>query len=105
MKLFRLRELAIQAVEYSLGSPRTYRLSLALAQAGLRGLGLNLTHDINRSGETFFLKRLVKQYPDRWFFDVGANRGDYVTALLDYGATKIAAFEPVPSTFFFRCRI
>jgi FkbM family methyltransferase len=72
---------------------------MGLTKIGLRGLGVNVDYHLGRSGERFFLNGLLAQFPDIACFDVGANVGDYTSALVATGARQVVAFEPVRQTF------
>jgi FkbM family methyltransferase len=89
----------IRLTERALGYDFTYPLCEALAKIGLRGLGVNIDYEFNRSGEAFFLDRLMRAYPNCRCADIGANIGDYTEALLARGAQRVFAFEPVSATF------
>lgn len=95
----KISALAIRGVEWLMGQRQFGKLCTALAKVGLRGLGVNLHHDLTRSGELFFLKNLLGRFPETVCFDVGANVGRYAAALLDSGAARVVAFEPVQATF------
>jgi FkbM family methyltransferase len=52
------------------------------------------------NGESLFLARFGKLYPNPTVFDVGANSGDWASALLDVAPRAyVHCFEPHPATF------
>ena len=71
----------------------------------LAGMNIGTGDTISESGELTLIDQLARYYPKEsalTLFDVGANTGDYVQALLDAFAshpqTRIFAFEPSPQT-------
>jgi FkbM family methyltransferase len=86
-------------IERLMGLPIMGGASEAIAKVGLRGLGVNLGHDFERSGERYLLDRLAPRLAAWTCFDIGANVGDYTRNLLDVGAGRVFAFEPSPDNF------
>ena len=85
---------------YLFARVRFYRLNRILFELSLRGLGvLNYKDDV-ASGEDHFLKALVRGVAAPVVLDVGANRGDYSSAVLAASpGARLFAFEPHPVTF------
>jgi FkbM family methyltransferase len=69
-----------------------------MAQAGLRGLGVNLNHDFLNSGESWLLGKMFAQLKGAVVLDVGANVGEYTLKARELGAGKVYAFEPSVDT-------
>ncbi|MBT8545062.1 FkbM family methyltransferase [Polynucleobacter paneuropaeus] len=65
----------------------------------LRARGYNNFQDFDISGEKYFFDNMLKEINPRVSVDVGANIGEYTSALL--GATKgiVIAFEPLDEPF------
>ena len=70
-------------------------LNLAL---GAKGFANYHSCDPKDTGEEIFLKLLSKHDP-HLCIDVGANKGDYSEALLNFTNCKVIAFEPQPKIF------
>lgn len=70
-------------------------LNLALSAKGFANYH---SCDPKDTGEEIFLKLLSKHDP-RLCIDVGANKGNYSEALLNFTNCKVIAFEPQPKTF------
>jgi FkbM family methyltransferase len=75
------------------------KASETLTELGLRGLGVNVSHDRRFNGEARFLRIALPLLGKCTCADVGANIGDYTALLAKCGAAEVYAFEPVPSTF------
>lgn len=77
-----------------------YKLNKLIYLFGLSGLGI-LNHKSNQaSGETTFLKSYFLKHPGGVVVDVGANIGNYSSAVLDLNpSATVYAFEPHPKTF------
>jgi FkbM family methyltransferase len=75
-------------------------LNYLLYQLSLRGMGILNYQDLEVSGEATFIDQVVGELPSPTVFDVGANEGDYASAIrrANHGA-RIYAFEPHPGTF------
>ena len=91
--------LVIRSAEWVMGQRNFASVCTALAKLGLRGLGVNVHYDLNRSGELVFLDEFMRVFPKCVCFDVGAHVGEYSEALLSRGAALVIAFEPTPSTY------
>lgn len=77
-----------------------YRFNRGLHHASLRGLGvLNYKDDV-MSGERCFMKETLGLLEAPIVVDVGANDGDYSSAVMEVnGRARIFAFEPHPETY------
>lgn len=77
-----------------------YRFNRGLHHASLRGLGvLNYKDDVV-SGERRFMKKSLSLSETPTVVDVGANEGDYSSAVLEANKrSRVFAFEPHPETF------
>jgi FkbM family methyltransferase len=83
--------------------PQLANFHYALFKVALRGMGVRNYYDRFVSGEEFlitrFLPRLLQSRPPI-LFDVGANRGEYVSLLArQFPDARIFAFEPHPKNF------
>jgi FkbM family methyltransferase len=76
----------------------------ALFKLALHGLGFNLSHELDKSGELHFLKRLGRFHPGLCI-DIGANVGSYATALLESTDSTVICFEPLPETYSKLCSL
>ena len=94
-----IRRFGWRVITPVLGSPRGARLSEAVVKILMRGIGVNVGYEVDRSGESWLVPRLLACLRDAVCADVGANRGDYSELLVTHGASRVMAFEPVPSTF------
>jgi FkbM family methyltransferase len=94
-----LRSLAWRVVNPVLGSPLGSRVSENLVKILMRGIGVNVGHLIDESGESWLVPRILRACPGAICADVGANAGDYTELLAKHGAGSIFAFEPIPQTF------
>jgi FkbM family methyltransferase len=82
-------------------SRKAFRLlNSGLFHASMRGLGmLNYENDV-ASGERCFLREYLSLLENPIVVDVGANEGDYTTAVLEANrGAKVYALEPHPHTF------
>jgi FkbM family methyltransferase len=77
-----------------------YKFNRGLHHASLRGLGvINYKNDVV-SGERRFIRKLLCSLEGPTVVDVGANEGDYSSAVLRANKnTRVFAFEPHPETF------
>src|SRR5690349_13570218 len=87
-----------ERVDWLLGSPAFRGVSYNLARLGLHGLGVAVSPEPDKSGERNFLQTFVRDCGCDLALDVGANVGDYTEMLLDVGARRVVAFEPVPAS-------
>ena len=85
-------------VEYALGGRGGRQLSETLAKVGLRGLGVGLPPFVSESGEANFLRTFIKTCGCAVAVDVGAHFGEYTACLLECGANRVVAFEPIPES-------
>jgi FkbM family methyltransferase len=73
---------------------------LILLKLSLKGLGFFNTADEQLSGETIFLRKLLRQVEQPVVLDVGANVGTYSNRIRAFSPeASIYAFEPHPQTF------
>ena len=86
-----------------LARTRFQRVNRFLFQLSIRGLGILNYRNSSESGETRFLQKLLRCYPNSGqttetvILDVGANIGDYSRAILGIAPTaRIYCFEPHP---------
>jgi FkbM family methyltransferase len=70
------------------------RLNLAVLHLGLSGLGYNHYLDADKSGEAWFVSRVLPRLGVRTAADVGANVGTFSEMLLDAIPGQVWAFEP-----------
>jgi len=79
------------------------RININLFHLSLRGLGVLNWENDSVSGERYLIKKVlpkVIETDNPLFFDVGANIGDYSSALLRcFPKASIHAFEPHPKSF------
>ncbi len=80
--------------------PSCYLFNKLLFDLSLRGLGLlNYENDLV-SGESYFLREILKRYDKPLVLDVGANRGTYARKIMQHApGALLYAFEPHPATF------
>jgi FkbM family methyltransferase len=85
---------------YLFARKKFYRLNKALFRLSLRGLGiLNFKDDVV-SGEAHFLRERLRSVSKPVVFDVGANVGNYSSAVLNANPNaQLFSFEPHPGTF------
>ncbi len=86
-------------VDLLLGLQSMQTISAFIARMGMRGAGINLSYELDQSGEARILSRIGAAYPGFSCLDAGANIGGYARAAIAAGAAKVVAFEPVPVTF------
>lgn len=85
---------------YLFARVRFYRFNRALFELSLRGLGVLNYEDAVASGEDHFVGRRIRGRTRPVVFDVGANRGEYSSAVLSANPdTQLFSFEPHPETF------
>ena len=94
-----LKSILTNGVADVLGSRAALPLATAMTKAGLRGLGVNISYEFDKSGEAWLLNKLFARLGNPTCLDVGANVGDFTTCTLKLGAAAVVAFEPVPTTF------
>ena len=77
-----------------------YKFNRGLHHASLRGLGvLNYKNDV-MSGERRFIEKSLSSSDAPTVVDVGANEGDYSSAVLEANkSARVFAFEPHPETY------
>jgi FkbM family methyltransferase len=85
---------------YLFARVKFYRFNKALFELSLHGLGILNYKTAVSSGEDLFVKERMRGLVGPVVFDVGANRGDYSSAVLSANpGTRLFAFEPHPETF------
>ena len=71
------------------------KISIKVARFFLALTGIGWGTSVAKSGEKFFLKRLIKNLDSPIIFDVGANVGDYALSVIKYNSSsKLHLFEP-----------
>jgi FkbM family methyltransferase len=95
----RLRSMGWRVVSPVIGSPLGSKVSEGLLKILFRGIGVNVGHGVDASGEAWFVPRVLECLPGAVCADVGANVGHYSDLLVANGAQRIFAFEPIPPTF------
>ncbi len=95
-----LRRLGWRLVAPALGSRWGGRVSEQVVKIAMRGIGINVGHKVEDSGEAWFIPQLLAAIPGAICADVGANVGNYSRLLHRYGAGHVYAFEAAPPTFF-----
>jgi FkbM family methyltransferase len=70
-----------------------------MAKVGLRGLGINIGHSFDESGERWLCERACAQLDRPIVADVGANCGQFARMARALGASRVVSFEPVPASF------
>lgn len=92
-----LRQLAGQRWAKTTGRPALVKLNKALVYFGSRGLGLFNHEDLEVSGESRVIARLLGSTESPVVMDVGAHRGLWTRLLLDSVPTaRVHTFEPSP---------
>lgn len=91
------RELAARAYSRVFARPgKAQAFNHALYHLALRGMGFNNGWQLDKSGEEWFVKNVLKPMNPRTCLDVGANRGEYSRLLLENTHAQVIAFEPLP---------
>ena len=65
----------------------------------LHGLGYDNTFRPSFTGETWFIKNVLRKHKPSVCIDVGANIGNYSKKLIDYTDAKVYSIEPSSSSF------
>ena len=73
-------------------------IAIMLLNLSLRLLGFNNYGPSAKSGEEFFLRRLLATNPE-FCIDVGANVGKYSEFILRNSSSRVLAFEPLSGAF------
>ncbi len=80
--------------------PSCFKFNKMLLELSLRGLGVKNAQNDDASGETHFLTEILGRYDKPVVLDVGANRGNYASKILNLCPdATLYAFEPHPATF------
>lgn len=90
------------AYAFLFGRPSFLKLNKTLYSLALRGMGIYNYQDSTVSGESWFVKHILKSRGDNLIvFDVGANIGAYANEILcsKVSVKQIYAFEPHGSTY------
>jgi len=95
----KFRKTVIDQVANLLGGKSGARISDGLAKTGLRGLGVNIDHEFEKSGEAWLMERTFSVLRSPVCADIGANVGEFSLRARKLGAAKVLAFEPAPETF------
>ncbi len=92
-----LKETVGQRWAKATGRPRLVTLNKALVYFGSRGLGLFNHEDLEVSGESRLVARLLGSTESPVVIDVGAHRGLWTRLLLDtVPSARVHTFEPSP---------
>jgi len=82
------------------GKTKFRRLNYFFLKLGMRGLGFLNYRNFKESGESFILKKIIKEYKIINIFDVGAYHGTYSKEIIKLGfKLPIFSFEPHPENF------
>lgn len=77
-----------------------YRYNLFVYKLSLSGLGINLSVELESSGEKKIIRKLLTGVKSPVIFDVGANIGEYSKMVRElFPESHIYSFEPHPVTF------
>lgn len=68
----------------------------ALYHLSLRGMGYNNGWTLDRSGEGWFIAKVLPHFDLRMCLDIGANVGNYSAYLMRHTSALVVAFEPLP---------
>ena len=94
------RDLIFDFYAYLFARKKFYRLNRILFRLSLRGMGIFNYKSDAASGEEYFLREHLRGVEKPVVFDVGANKGDYSSAILKANRdAEVFAFEPHPITF------
>ena len=87
-----------------LGNKKLQKIWWKLFRLALKGMNYDRGHVPTANGEIFALHYVISNFPDGekiTLFDVGANRGQYLTMASQQGGQRleIFSFEPQSSAF------
>ena len=81
-----------------IGRPCFSKWNFFLLKLAQQGLGINQWQNTEVSGEKYFLEHILPQKKEKTIFDVGAYRGSYSKAALQFHPdSRLLAFEPHPN--------
>jgi FkbM family methyltransferase len=91
-----VKRACLSLADHVLARPSMEGFNRRLLVLALRGMGYNHCCEPERTGELRLIQRLARR-DFRLCIDVGANVGDYSTAVLEHSSAKVVAFEPLPT--------
>jgi FkbM family methyltransferase len=94
-----LKEMLTRGYVKVAGRPSMQPVNKAAYHVALRGMGYNNGHELNRSGEEWFIRHVLRHRNPSYCLDIGANVGEYSMALLQHTHSMVYAFEPLPGAF------
>lgn len=71
---------------------KVQKFNLFLNGLTLRAMGFNNCCDMKKSGEYYFIKRYLNKA--KLSLDIGANKGEYASLILENTESKVISFEP-----------
>ena len=75
------------------------KINNRILDLALSAKGFGNYHNFTETGELFFIKKYLSSKNIKLCFDIGANKGDYTSLILEETSSNVISFEPLPFVY------